>query len=276
MSQKLTINPGEKYGSLSILRETEPRVTKSPSRTRRIRRVLCKCDCGNELEVDLSALKCGNTTTCGCSQKTNVIGVQFGHVTVMEELDPIRYYNVSNRVVRCQCTCGNIFETTLRPLQTGHSTSCGCKRMEAFYNNRKDLTTHGLSNHRLYRLWTDMKTRCNNPNSYPYARYGNRGISICSEWANDFMNFYNWAMANGYNENMTIDRIDNNGPYSPENCRWVTPREQATNKTTNIMITFNGKTACLSEHCTELGLNYNRIHDRITYLGWSVEQALSH
>lgn len=132
---------------------------------------------------------------------------------------------------------------------------------------------HNKCNTRLYSIWTSMKTRCYNSNHEAYARYGGRGIAVCDEWRNDFMSFYNWALSHGYNDTLTIDRIDNNKGYEPNNCRWTTRKQQSRNLRNNKNITINGETRCLTEWCNILGLNYYTVWERLNY-GWSVKKAL--
>lgn len=132
---------------------------------------------------------------------------------------------------------------------------------------------HNKCNTRLYSIWASMKTRCYNSNHEAYARYGGRGIVVCDEWRNDFMSFYNWALSHGYNDTLTIDRIDNNKGYEPNNCRWATRKQQARNLRNNKNITINGETRCLTEWCNILGLNYYTVWERLNY-GWSVKKAL--
>lgn len=130
-----------------------------------------------------------------------------------------------------------------------------------------------LKNVRLYRIYWAMKSRCYNKHYPHYKWYGARGITVCDEWLNDFMSFYNWAINNGYNDNLTLDRINSNMNYTPSNCRWANPKMQARNRRNNKYITINGETHCLKEWCEILNLNYNKIRQRLRYK-WSIEKAL--
>lgn len=135
----------------------------------------------------------------------------------------------------CICDCGNSATVLGSHLRGGASTSCGCRTSEVVSMRQREKptipghTTHGHSKHRLYTTWSNMKTRCLNPRNRAYKWYGARGIAICEEWY-DFMNFYHWAIDNGYSDNLTIDRIDPDGNYEPTNCRWVTIEEQQGNR----------------------------------------------
>ena len=120
-----------------------------------------------------------------------------------------------------------------------------------------------------------MKTRCTNPNHEAYHNYGGRGISICDEWMNDFQAFYDWAMANGYSDDLSIDRIDNDGNYCPENCRWATDKEQCNNQRSNHLITYNGKTQTIKQWAADLGIKRVTLQARLTRYHWDVEKALT-
>lgn len=138
---------------------------------------------------------------------------------------------------------------------------------------------HGLSREngthtRMYRIWVGIKTRCCNQKDKAFPKYGGRGITICEEWKTNFKIFHDWAMANGYSDELTIDRIDVNGNYEPANCRWITIREQSFNRTNSRFITFKGVTKTLAEFAKEYGMSVACLHRRIT-AGWSVEDALT-
>lgn len=136
---------------------------------------------------------------------------------------------------------------------------------------------HGLGNtkNRLYRIWANMKSRCYNPKASRFEHYGGKGVIICPEWLHDFRAFYDWAMSHGYSDELSIDRIDVNGNYEPDNCRWERPKVQSNNLSVNRKITFNGVTRTLSEWATATGINRRTIAARLDLHGWTVEQALT-
>ena len=138
----------------------------------------------------------------------------------------------------------------------------------------KNSVTHGLSGTRLHRIWHSMYCRCYYKSTNQYKNYGGKGIDVCKEWKKDFMNFYNWAMNNGYEENLTLDRIDNNKGYCLENCRWATVKEQANHRKTNIYYTFNGETKTGKQWCEIYNISQTTLNDRLKR-GWSLEQALT-
>lgn len=127
---------------------------------------------------------------------------------------------------------------------------------------------------RLWYIWVNMKTRCCNPNSKAFPRYGGRGITICDEWLNDSLTFCEWAMTNGYQDDLTLDRIDNDGPYSPENCRFISMTEQQHNRSNNRNITYQGETHCVTEWSRRLGINQTVLCRRLDR-GWTVERAFT-
>lgn len=179
----------------------------------------------------------------------NLIGKKFGRLVVVEQLVK------GKGVCLCRCDCGNIKKVRTDHLKRGCTLSCGCLQKERVsISNSK----HNKSLSKLYGVWSSMKSRCYNKNNDKYKNYGGRGISVCNDWRNDFSKFFSWAKNNGYKKGLTIDRIDVNGNYCPENCRWVDYKQQARNKTTNIKIMFQGKLIGMSEVAEILGIKYSR------------------
>jgi hypothetical protein len=129
-------------------------------------------------------------------------------------------------------------------------------------------------NTRLYSIWKNMKKRCYYPKHNSYKYYGGKGIKVCDEWLDDYKAFKSWALSSGYNELLSIDRIDINDDYRPENCRWSTPKQQSYNRSTHHIITFNGESHALTEWADMLGINFRTLSRRLTILGWPVEKAL--
>lgn len=158
----------------------------------------------------------------------------------------------------CQCECGNILKVRAPDLKNGHTKSCGCLHKES-----KPNLTHGLGHTRLNNIWCNMKQRCFNPSNPGYHRYGGRGITMCDAWKNDFMEFYSWAMSNGYNDDLSIDRIDVDGNYEPSNCRWATQQEQSNNTRINRFVLYEDKEYTMSELARHLNVDYSAIKKMI-------------
>lgn len=197
------------------------------------------------------------------SKLIDLTGRRFNKLTVLRRVP------ADNGVTRweCVCDCGNITTVRGSNLKNGSVKSCGCLLHE------KHNTSH-MSHTRLANVYYKMKYRCTDPKNRAFKDYGARGITICEEWINPD-NFYEWALNNGYKVGLTIDRIDNNKGYCPDNCRWTTAKEQANNRRSCVLFTYNGKTQNLSQWCNELGLNYKLIHNRLFKLKWSFEKAVS-
>ena len=173
----------------------------------------------------------------------------------------------------CKCHCGNKFITSITDVKSKHTKSCGCYSIQSF---KERATKHGLKYTRIYGIWQNMLNRCRNPNVKCYAVYGGRGIYVCDEWKTQdsgFINFYNWSMSNGYTEELTIDRIDVNGPYSPDNCRWVSWEVQILNKRNSLTLTYNDINLPIIEWSKITGIPYGTIYNRMQK-GWTPEQVL--
>ena len=196
-------------------------------------------------------------------QVQSFVGKRFGALTVMR-VNGTRFYTAE---AACECDCGNSASVPLTRLMYGHTKSCGC------YRNGL-LLKHGQSKTRLYRIWTEMVYRCNNPNNASYSRYGGRGIRVCDDWLN-FLSFWQWSLANGYSYDLSIDRIDNDGNYCPENCRWADNETQMNNQRRTHYLTHNGKTQSMAQWSRESGIPYSILDGRINKLGWTAAEALT-
>lgn len=196
--------------------------------------------------------------------KLNLIGQKFGHLTVISEAEKSgKHYRW-----HCLCDCGKTSIVTTTHLRSGHTKQCSdCGKKSGGMKR----AIHGMRGTRIYKIYAKMIERCTNKNAIGFKNYGGRGISVCKDWINNFKAFHNWAIANGYREDLTIDRIDNNGNYEPSNCRWVTRKQQAKNRRTTIFV--NGE--CLKDVCNKLGIKYKMVHYRIKTLGWTIERALT-
>lgn len=184
---------------------------------------------------------------------TDMIGKKFGRLTVVEYTGKRDKHNY--KIYKCKCDCNNIIYVNSNKLKSGNTKSCGCLKTE-------QLTKHSKSHTRIYRIYYGMKQRCYNKKHRDFHLWGGRGIVVCDEWLNDFMAFYNWAMDNGYKENLSIDRIDNNKGYSPSNCRWATQKQQANNTRNTVYLTYNHKTQTLHQWANELGIKYACLYSR--------------
>ena len=197
------------------------------------------------------------------------IGKRFG-LLVVESFSHRDYRN--KKYYKCVCDCGKTTTVRSDALNTKKCIkSCGCIGIEKL---KKMSTKHNCSKTRLYRIWDSIKQRCYRKTAINYYLYGGRGVKVCEEWLNSFESFRDWAFANGYSEQLTIDRIDVNGNYEPTNCRWSSHKEQANNRRNNALITYNNETHTMTEWGERLNIDpyniYNRLQD-----GWSVEKALT-
>lgn len=169
-------------------------------------------------------------------QFQDIVGQKFGKLTALEWLRFNKRAHTS--IWLCECECGNTCEASLSNLKTGHTISCGCMKGKHVHDK------HGT---RLYNIYYNMLQRCGNPNRPEYHNYGGRGISVCEDWKESFMNFHDWAMNNGYKDDLTIERINVNGNYEPSNCKWATKKEQSNNTRRNVRYTHNGASHTVAE-----------------------------
>ena len=270
---------GRRFGRLTVIDLLDDR---SPYR------YLCHCECGNDKVVRRGNLlrKEGSTVSCGCyhSELTSRIslkdevGKTYGKLKVLEPVGRSRKGKV---IWRCQCDCGNICDVVGDNLRSGHTTSCGCSKEEAneiTLSKRADehYVIHGQSDTELYHRWDMIVQRCTNPKCSVYGRYGGRGIAICEEWRHDFSAFRDWMVSQGWTDGcaLTVDRIDNDGPYSPANCRLADRKTQMNNKSNNVVWTYDGRTMTMKQWSEYLGWTYSTLVHR-RQRGWDVEDILS-
>ena len=246
----------------------------------------CKCECGNEKVVYSNPLRTGAIRSCGCSRhefidkahdngdrvykyEADLKGMKFGKLTAIEIVGERN----KRPIWKCLCECGNYIEKPSPYLVYGKNQSCGCGR----YGKKKEKDTFVKKHKRLHNVWWGMKQRCNSASHTAFKYYGGKGIKVCEEWL-DFENFCKWAMENGYNPTAkkgecTLDRIDVNGDYCPQNCRWVGMKTQGNNKTDNHWITMDGETKTLQQWAEEYGKTGKRVSTRISR-GWNEEKAV--
>lgn len=201
------------------------------------------------------------------SKFIDITGNRYNYLTVIRRLE-----NAKGGITmwECRCDCGNITTVRGSNLKSGAVKSCGC-----LLHTTKPTLKHNMSHTRLYQIWAAIKRRCNKPYEKSYKNYGGRGIKMCEEWQNSFEAFMEWAMNSGYSDDLTIERIDVDGNYCPDNCTWISKSGQAGNRRSCHYISYNGEVKTLNEWCKEMNLPYKNIHNRITKLGWSFERAIS-
>lgn len=188
------------------------------------------------------------------------LGEKFGKLTVVKLAVA---GNANHRKYLCLCQCGGKKIVSEDNLKRGHTKSCGCITH----------TRNGESHTRLYTAWSSMLKRCYRGKTQAEKHYQKRGITVCDEWKNSFASFKQWAESNGYSDSLSLDRIDNNAGYSPQNCRWATQKQQANNTSKNVYIEWHGETRTISEWADYAGLPYGLVRNRIAR-GWDIEKAL--
>jgi hypothetical protein len=232
---------GQRFGRLVVIRYSKT-VSKNAL-------WICKCDCGKEIEVRGTKLRNGWTQSCGCYKndrtsecKTkDITGEKYGMLTAIKLVGKNEKHQ---GLWECVCDCGNHRIVPLPYLTSGGYTSCGCVTKQKLHDI---FTRHGDSYTRLYNTWRNMKYRCLNQNADCYANYGGRGIKVCNEWIDSYETFRDWALLNGYSDDLTLDRKDNDGDYEPSNCRWVSYIVQNNNRRDNILYKVNEDIFTLEE-----------------------------
>lgn len=202
----------------------------------------------------------------------NLTGKRFGRLVVVEKSTPhISPCGTRSTMWLCRCDCGNEVTAFAQNLVRGSTRSCGCYNNEARSNRSK---THGETETRLYGIWCGMKRRCHNESDPKYPQYGMRGIVVCDEWRASYEAFRDWSVAHGYDDGLTIDRIDNEKGYDPDNCRWTTAIVQANNRRSTFFVAHDGKDLPLSEWARLTGIKYHTLYARLAS-GWSVGKAFT-
>lgn len=198
----------------------------------------------------------------------NLAGHRYGRLTVLKYAHTLK--GVSWWV--CVCDCGN--ERTIRSnsLRTNNTTSCGCLQKE---KHVELVTRHGFSKERLYRTWTDIKSRCFNPNTGYYSEYGGRGITMCVEWREDFVVFREWALNNGYEDDLTIERLDVDGDYTPRNCTWIPMSAQGFNRRATRFVTFQDLKMTANEFSKAFQINHRAVVRGVDR-GWDADRIIVH
>lgn len=238
---------GKKYGLLTVLAFTDKR-NKSGSLIWK-----CKCDCGNIVELSTSEIKRPERKSCGCLMKKtkDLTNIRFGRLIALKKIEFNKKCHSSSWL--CKCDCGNYKIINSGNLQSGRTKSCGCLSIEI----KKSRKKHGENNsNRLYRIWKGIKQRCNDDNCHNYK---GREITMCKEWQDSYLSFKDWALENGYKDTLSIDRINNNGNYEPNNCRWATSKQQANNTRKTVFLTIKNETKSVSYWSEVSGINRNTI-----------------
>ena len=182
----------------------------------------------------------------------DITNQRFGNLTALK-------YVGSNKdkkaMWECKCDCGNTYVTTGKSLRLNLTTSCGCMKIQRAIQLGKKNKTHGKTKTRLYNIWHGMKKRCRTESDTNFKYYGGKGISVCDEWVNSFESFEDWSIKNGYSENLTLDRINPEGNYEPDNCRWADWVTQGNNRSNNVFIMFEGEEMTKAEAARKIGIS---------------------
>lgn len=201
-------------------------------------------------------------------------GTRFGKLVIVAEVEKHMYPSGrTRRKFLCECDCGCRVAVIVNNLKTGNTTSCGCIQRKTAADNGRKAAKHSMARTRTYQCWDRMIQRCTNESRESYARYGGRGVSVCEKWRRSFIAFLD-DMGERPSSRHSIDRIDNDGDYTPDNCRCATVTEQARNKSNNVLISHNGATRCVSEWAAIVGIGCHVLYGRLRR-GWSATDALT-
>lgn len=268
MQNSIKVRAGARFGRLNVIRV---RLNSSP------RMVSVLCDCGRLHVTRATYLVTGHTRSCGCLQRERrehfgerlllKRGTRFGRLVILRCFVP---EDGGPTQADVRCDCGARKTVLVQNLTTKRTQSCGCFKRE---RAREANVTHGQSQTSEFNSWQAAKARCFNPHNHAFARYGGRGITMCAKWRNDFSAFL--ADMGPRPEGSEIDRKDNNGPYSPANCRWATAKQQANNRWNNREVFAHGVAQTIREWSDMTGIPYDNIKQRLRVLKWSPERAIS-
>lgn len=257
---------GQKFGRLKVICKDEGKYNCA--------KWICECDCGKRVSVASSTLRGGVQVSCGCYSREhasqihteNLAGQRFGRLVVLYRVSdvgqPVKWH--------CVCDCGNEINVLAGSLKSGATQSCKCLLAESTGDRSRK---HGMYKSRQYRIWMDMKMRCYDKKSASYIDYGGRGITVCDEWLNSFETFNKWLNDNNYSDELSIDRIDVNGNYNPDNCRMANSYVQANNTRKNRHLIIAGVDKTVAEWAEIVGINPNTIYGRL-FNGWSARDAV--
>lgn len=251
---------GKKYSNLLVLEM----IKTAPGKDTMCK---CICDCGNEIIANSFDIRSGHTKSCGCLKHQPSKRIEDLSTSKFGLLKPLYMLDSKNKKTlwMCKCDCGNEVIAYASNLKNGHAKSCGCLKLKA----------KGMSNKRIYTIYKGMLRRCYNTNDRGYKNYGAKGVIICDQWLGEdgLYNFIEWALSNGYSDNLSIDRIDVNGNYEPSNCRWANDIIQANNKRTTTFLLYNGVKKPLTQWAKEFNISPRLLHQR-KRLGWTDAQCI--
>ena len=244
---------GQRFGKLTAIEPVRNKYDKAAW--------LCRCECGQDTIVITAELRNGHVKSCGCLLRQtaanfiDLSGMTFSKWTVLQRVPS----KTGRSQWLCRCECGTERAVDGYSLRIGTTKSCGCIREST---SRQQATVHGMKYTREYEAWCRMISRCTNPNHPSYHRYGGRGIQICKRWRESAEAFYE-DMGPRPSPIHSIDRIDNDGDYTPDNCRWATPEQQARNRSTNHIIEHDGRALCIAEWAEAIGAGYYALYGQL-------------